>query len=105
MAVSIVRRLFLLLLLVAFNGSATSRASQPVAPDLNLGPITTAIQVEASPFNSAGSDSKLNISPSQSLSMPDFNPAKPDAFADFHLAFTPIRTKEDTTKIPQANLK
>jgi lysophospholipase L1-like esterase len=37
-------------------------------------------------------------------SVPDFNPAKPDPFTSFHLPFTPMQTKEDTTKIPQANL-
>jgi lysophospholipase L1-like esterase len=36
--------------------------------------------------------------------VPDLDPAHPDAFPTFHLAFTPIQTHEDTTKIPQANL-
>jgi hypothetical protein len=35
----------------------------------------------------------------------DFDPAKPDVFADFHLPYTPPQKHEDTTQIPQANLK
>jgi lysophospholipase L1-like esterase len=50
-------------------------------------------------------EDKLGLEKYLDPSVPDFDPAKPDPFADFHLAFTPIRTKEDTTKIPQANLK
>ena len=38
-------------------------------------------------------------------SVPDFNPAQPDAFASFSLPYTPMQKKEDTTQIPQANLK
>jgi lysophospholipase L1-like esterase len=37
--------------------------------------------------------------------VPDFDPAHPDAFATFHLPYTPMQKKEDTTQIPQANLK
>jgi lysophospholipase L1-like esterase len=37
--------------------------------------------------------------------VPDFDPAHPDAFATFHLPYTPMQQKEDTTQIPQANLK
>ena len=35
----------------------------------------------------------------------DFDPAHPDVFADFHLPYTPPQHQEDTTQIPQANLK
>ena len=35
----------------------------------------------------------------------DFDPAKPDVFADFHLPYTPPQKQEDTTQIPQADLK
>ena len=38
-------------------------------------------------------------------SVPDFDPAHPDAFADFHLPYTPPQVKGDVTQIPQANLK
>jgi lysophospholipase L1-like esterase len=38
-------------------------------------------------------------------SVPEFDPAHPDSFASFHLPYTPMQKKEDTTKIPQANLK
>ncbi len=37
--------------------------------------------------------------------VPDFDPAHPDAFADFHLPYTPPQQAGDVTKIPQANLK
>jgi len=37
--------------------------------------------------------------------VPEFDPAKPDAFDSFSLPYTPMQKKEDTTKIPQANLK
>jgi lysophospholipase L1-like esterase len=37
--------------------------------------------------------------------VPDFNPAHPDNFADFALPYTPMQKAEDTTAIPQANLK
>jgi len=50
-------------------------------------------------------EDKLGLAKYLDPSVPDFNPAKPDPFSDFHLPFTPIRTKEDVTKIPQANLK
>lgn len=35
----------------------------------------------------------------------DMDPAQPDAFADFHLPYSPPAKKEDVTSIPQANLK
>jgi lysophospholipase L1-like esterase len=38
-------------------------------------------------------------------SVPDFSPAHPDAFADFHLPYTPPQVQGDVTQIPQANLK
>jgi lysophospholipase L1-like esterase len=38
-------------------------------------------------------------------SVPDFDPAHPDAFAMFSLPYTPMQKKEDATQIPQANLK
>lgn len=39
-------------------------------------------------------------------SVPDFDPAHPDNFADFHLPYTPPPPKTgDVTQIPQANLK
>jgi lysophospholipase L1-like esterase len=37
--------------------------------------------------------------------VPDFDPAHPDAFDKFSLPYTPMQKPEDTTKIPQANLK
>jgi lysophospholipase L1-like esterase len=37
--------------------------------------------------------------------VPDFDPAQPDAFATFSLPYTPMQKKEDATQIPQANLK
>jgi hypothetical protein len=49
-------------------------------------------------------EDKLAIAKFLDPSVPDFDPAHPDPFPAFHLAFTPIQTKEDTTKIPQANL-
>jgi lysophospholipase L1-like esterase len=33
--------------------------------------------------------------------VPDFDPAHPDAFDTFHLPYTPMQKKEDTTKVPQ----
>jgi lysophospholipase L1-like esterase len=38
-------------------------------------------------------------------SVPDFDPAHPDAFASFSLPYSPPEKKEDVTAIPQANLK
>jgi lysophospholipase L1-like esterase len=38
-------------------------------------------------------------------SVPDFDPAHPDVFADFHLPYTPPQQQGDVTQIPQANLK
>ena len=37
--------------------------------------------------------------------VPDFDPAHPDVFADFHLPYTPPQVQGDVTQIPQANLK
>jgi len=49
-------------------------------------------------------EDKLPIAKFLDPSVPDFDPAKPDPFATFSLPFTPMQKKEDTTKIPQANL-
>jgi lysophospholipase L1-like esterase len=48
---------------------------------------------------------KLPITKFLDPSVPDFDPAHPDAFADFHLPYTPPQKAEDVTAIPQANLK
>jgi lysophospholipase L1-like esterase len=48
---------------------------------------------------------KLALASYLDPTVPAFDPAHPDPFPTFHLAFTPIRTPEDPTKIPQANLK
>ncbi len=48
---------------------------------------------------------KLPLAKYLDPSVPDFNPAHPDAFDKFFLPYTPMQKKEDTTKIPQANLK
>jgi lysophospholipase L1-like esterase len=48
---------------------------------------------------------KLPIAKFLDPSVPDFDPAHPDVFADFHLPYTPPEKKEDVTQIPQANLK
>ena len=37
--------------------------------------------------------------------VPDMDPAHPDAFADFHLPYSPPQVQGDVTAIPQANLK
>jgi lysophospholipase L1-like esterase len=50
-------------------------------------------------------EDKLAIEKFLDPSVPDFSPAKPDLFADFHLPYTPPQQKEDVTQIPQANLK
>jgi lysophospholipase L1-like esterase len=50
-------------------------------------------------------EQKLGLEKHLDSGVPDFNPAKPDAFAEFHLPYTPMGKKEDTTQIPQANLK
>ena len=34
-------------------------------------------------------------------SVPDVDPAHPDTFSTFHLPYTPMQKKEDTTKVPQ----
>jgi lysophospholipase L1-like esterase len=46
-------------------------------------------------------DDKLPIAKFLDPSVPDFNPAHPDAFDTFHLPYTPLQKKEDTTKVPQ----
>jgi lysophospholipase L1-like esterase len=50
-------------------------------------------------------DDKLSLAGFIDPATPAFDPAKPDPFAGFHLPYTPQQTKEDTTAIPQANLK
>jgi lysophospholipase L1-like esterase len=50
-------------------------------------------------------EDKLPIAKFLDSSVHDFDPAKPDVFADFHLPYTPPEKKEDVTQIPQANLK
>ena len=50
-------------------------------------------------------EDKLPIEKFLDPTVADFNPAHPDAFSQFHLPYTPMQKKEDTTKIPQANLK
>jgi len=50
-------------------------------------------------------EDKLPIAKFLDPSIPDFDPAHPDAFADFHLPYTPPQTQGDVTQIPQANLK
>jgi lysophospholipase L1-like esterase len=46
-------------------------------------------------------EDKLGLVKFLDPSVPDFDPAKPDAFSGFHLPFTPMQKKEDTTKVPQ----
>jgi lysophospholipase L1-like esterase len=48
---------------------------------------------------------KLPITKFLDPSVHDLDPAHPDVFADFHLPYTPPQKQEDTTQIPQANLK
>ncbi len=48
---------------------------------------------------------KLPIAKFLDPTVPDFDPAHPDAFADFHLPYTPPQVQGDVTQIPQANLK
>jgi lysophospholipase L1-like esterase len=48
---------------------------------------------------------KMPIAKFLDPAVPDFDPAKFDAFDTFHLPYTPMQKKEDTTQIPQANLK
>jgi lysophospholipase L1-like esterase len=50
-------------------------------------------------------EDKLPLAKFLDPSVPDFNPAQPDVFASFHLPYTPQQKKEDTTQIPQANLR
>jgi lysophospholipase L1-like esterase len=50
-------------------------------------------------------DDKLPMAKFLDPAVPDFDPAHPDVFADFHLPYTPPQKKEDVTEIPQANLK
>ena len=50
-------------------------------------------------------EDKLPIAKFLDPSARDFDPAHPDVFADFHLPYTPPQKQEDTTQIPQANLK
>ena len=46
-------------------------------------------------------EDKLPLAKFLDPSVPDFNPAKPDAFDKFTLPYTPMQKKEDTTKVPQ----
>ena len=48
---------------------------------------------------------KLPIARFLDPGVPDFDPAHPDVFADFHLPYTPPQQQGDVTQIPQANLK
>jgi hypothetical protein len=48
---------------------------------------------------------KLPIARFLDPTVPDMDPAHPDAFASFHLPYTPPQKTEDVTEIPQANLK
>ena len=41
-------------------------------------------------------EDKLRLTKFLDPSVPDFNPAKPDAFSTFHLPYTPMQKKEDT---------
>jgi hypothetical protein len=50
-------------------------------------------------------EDKLPLTRFLDPSVPDFNPAQPDAFATFSLPYTPMQKPEDATQIPQANLK
>jgi lysophospholipase L1-like esterase len=50
-------------------------------------------------------EDKLPIVKFLDPSVPDFDPAHPDAFADFRLPYTPPQQQGDVTQIPQANLK
>jgi hypothetical protein len=50
-------------------------------------------------------EDKLPLTKFLDPTVPDLDPAHPDAFATFHLPYTPPQKAEDTTKIPQANLK
>lgn len=46
-------------------------------------------------------EDKLGLVKFLDPSVPDFDPGSPDAFPAFHLPFTPMAKKEDTTKVPQ----
>ena len=46
-------------------------------------------------------EDKLPLAKFLDPSVPDFDPAKPDPFSAFHLPFTPMQKKEDTTMVPQ----
>jgi lysophospholipase L1-like esterase len=50
-------------------------------------------------------EDKLPLAKFLDPAVPDFNPAHPDDFPAFHLPYTPQQKAEDTTQIPQANLK
>ncbi len=50
-------------------------------------------------------DDKLPLAKFLDPAIPAFDPAKFDAFATFSLPYTPMQKREDTTQIPQANLK
>ncbi len=50
-------------------------------------------------------EDKLPLAKFLDPTIPTFNPDAPDAFATFSLPYTPMQKVEDTTQIPQANLK
>jgi lysophospholipase L1-like esterase len=50
-------------------------------------------------------EDKLPLAKFLDSAVPDFSPAHPDDFVAFHLPYTPMQHHEDTTQIPQANLK
>jgi lysophospholipase L1-like esterase len=85
--------------------------------DANTFPGQTIAIHDSTHFNSYGAyelaraivqatrDQKLPFAKYLDPSVPTFDPAHPDPFAQFSLPFTPILKAEDPTKIPQANLK
>ena len=46
-------------------------------------------------------EDKLPVAKFLDPTVPDFNPAHPDPFAQFSLPYTPMQHQEDTTKVPQ----
>jgi lysophospholipase L1-like esterase len=50
-------------------------------------------------------EDKLPVVKFLDSAVPDFDPAHPDTWANFHLPYTPPQKAEDVTAIPQANLK
>ena len=66
-------------------------------------PTSTTTARTNSPAASSTASARTSLASKNILdpSVPDFNPAQPDPFADFHLPYTPMQKAEDTTKIPQ----